>query len=115
MFAPTLNYDVMEQTENKTGSMRPTREQLKEIMDQYDEQQGLPIKEFCKLHGISEGSFYSYRRRKQLSIGKTTGESSGFIAIHPSVPGSPAGLFAEVRGIKIYQMVPAEYLKALES
>ena len=105
----------MEQIENQTVPVRHTRDQLKEIMVQYDKERGLTIKEFCKLHGISEGSFYSARRERQHSLTKSTQKNRGFIAIHPSVAQSPATLFAEVRGIKIYQMVPAEYLKTLES
>ncbi len=104
----------MEQTEKKPESVKLTREQINEIIARYDKKHGLTIKEFCKLHGISEGSFYSARSR-QRSTTKSSHKKTGFIAITPSPSQPTATLFAEVGCIKIYQAVPAAYLKSLVS
>lgn len=105
----------MEGIETEPGAVRHTREQISEIVVQYDRTLGLTVKEFCKLHKISEASFYSIRRERQQSPLKEVQKKMGFISIHPSGVQPPAALFAEVRGIRIYQMVPPEYLKSLES
>jgi hypothetical protein len=105
----------MEQTENKSGSSKRTREQILQIVAKYEKAHGLTVKEFCHQRGISEGSFYSFRSRygfKQQSKDK----SGGFIAITtPVLKNLTNALFAEVNGIKIYQVVPADYLKTLAS
>lgn len=104
----------MEQTEKQPASAKPTREQISEIIARYDKKQRISIKEYCKLHGISEGSFYSARSRQRSST-KGSRRKPGFIAVNPSPSQPSATLFAEVRGIKIYQVVPADYLKTLLS
>jgi hypothetical protein len=73
----------------------------------------MTVKDFCSLHQISEGSFYSARKRHR-SAGTLKEKSSGFISIGRPAIKEPIGvLFAEVNGIKLYQAVPADYLKAL--
>ena len=105
----------MEQTEKKPGSSKRTREQILQTVAKYEKSHGLTVKEFCRQHGISEGSFYSFRSRygfKNQSKDKT----GGFIAITtPVLKDSTNALFAEVNGIRIYQAVPADYLKTLAS
>ena len=106
----------MEQTEKKPYSSRRTREQILQILSEYDKKHGLTVKEFCKLHGITEGAFYSFRSRYRSSKSATKNKQVGFIAIADPPPQESGGtLFAEVKGIKIYQAVPASYLKALVS
>ncbi len=65
------------------------------------------------LHKISEASFYTARKRHRRQL-ISNQQSSGFIAIARPTATEPGGsLFAEVNGIRLYQAVPAEYLKAL--
>jgi hypothetical protein len=105
----------MEQTEKKSGSGKRTREQILQIIAQYKKAEGLTVKEFCRQHGISEGSFYSFRNRYGLKQ-QSKHKSGGFITITaPMLKDSTNALFAEVNGIKIYQVVPADYLKTLAS
>ena len=81
------------------------------------EQNGMPIKEFCKSHQISEATYY-YWRRKLLN--KNNG--------HPNTPPSfamlhfedeaPNGLFCELTTsgggrLRFYQPVPASFLQSL--
>ena len=105
----------MEQTEKQQGSSKRTREQILQIIAEYDKSHGLTVKEFCRQHGISEGSFYSFRSRYGFKH-QSKNKSGGFIAITtPMLKESFNTLFAEVNGIKIYQAVPADYLKTLAS
>ena len=105
----------MEQTEKKLVSGKRTREQTLQIVSEYEKSHGLTVKEFCKQRGISEGSFYSFRSRYRLKD-QSNNKSGGFIPIKtPLLKESTNALFAEVNGIKIYQAVPADYLKTLAS
>ena len=105
----------MEQTEKKPVSGKRTREQILQIIAQYKKAQGLTVKEFCQQHGISEGSFYSFRSRYGFK-NQVKDKPGGFIAIAtPVLKESINALFAEVNGIRIYQAVPADYLKTLAS
>ena len=102
----------MDQLKYKKITSRHSKTQLLEMLDEYDKTKGMTIKEFCKLHQISEGSFYSARKRHRARSSKK--QPSGFIAItSPALKEPSASLFAEVNGIRLYQAVPAEYLKAL--
>ena len=103
----------MEQTSDKQSISRRSKEEILELLNEFDKEHGMTVKAFCKLHQISEGSFYSARSRYRPA-GNSKQQSSGFIAIGSSTFKEPADtLFAEVKGIKLYQAVPANYLKAL--
>ena len=103
----------MDQLNDKKIKSRYSKTKMLEMLDEYDKTRGMTIKEFCKLRQISEGLFYSARKRYRDGGGARK-QSSGFIAITSPAFKEPAGsLFAEVNGIRLYQAVPAEYLKAL--
>ncbi len=53
----------MDQLNDKKITSRHNKNQLLEMLDEYDKTKGMTIKEFCKLRQISEGSFYSARKR----------------------------------------------------
>jgi hypothetical protein len=105
----------MEQTTTQPQTAKHSKEQILELLTEYKKSNGLTIKEFCRQNGVSEGSFYSFRSRFQNKA-QTKDKPGGFIAIGAPVPKEPiTTLFAEVKGIKIYQAVSAAYLKALAS
>ena len=105
----------MEQTEKKPFSGKRNKEQVLHLLAEYEKSHGLTIKQFCQQHGISEGVFYSYRSRFRSKI-QGNDKPGGFITITaPILKDSTNALFAEVNGIKIYQAVPADYLKILAS
>jgi hypothetical protein len=107
---------MMEQTEKKAIQTRRSREQILQTLSEYEKKHGLTIKEFCKLQTISEAAFYSCRSRYRSSKSLSKNKQAGFITIaEPPAIESGNMLFAEVKGIKIYQAVPASYLKALVS
>jgi hypothetical protein len=104
----------MEQTEPKPIKIRRSHQQITQLLKEYDKSQGITVKDFCQKHQISEGAFYSARKRNRSTNGEP--RKSGFIAFQPPAGKEPSGmLFAEVKGIRLYQAVPAEYLKTLAS
>lgn len=106
----------MEQTEKKQTSGKRTREQILKLLAEYEKSHGLTIKQFCNQQGISEAAFYSFRSRYRSPKSSAKNKRVGFITISdPLAKESGDTLFAEVKGIKIYQAVPASYLKALVS
>jgi len=104
----------MEQTEVKPVKIRRTRQQITQLLRAYDKSEGITVKDFCRKHDISEGAFYSARKRHRPKNAEP--RTSGFIAFQPPAAKESASvLFAEVKGIRLYQAVPAEYLKTLAS
>ena len=82
-----------------------------DLLAEYERAEGMTIKDFCQLHKVTEGSFYTARKRHRAVQKK---QPSRFIPIAPRPSAQPtATLFAEVKGIKLYQSVPVDYLKAL--
>jgi len=103
----------MEQTNGKQVVSRRGKTQMLELLSLYDKDHGMTVKAFCKLHQISEASFYTARKRNR-SAALSKQQSSRFIPIGRPAFNQPAAiLFAEVNGIKLYQAVPADYLKSL--
>jgi hypothetical protein len=103
----------MKQTSGRKLTSRRSKIQVLELLRKYDKSPGMTVKAFCKLQQISEVSFYAMRHRHRSQV-TSKPSSPGFIAIERPVFKEPAGsLFAEVNGIKLYQAVPADYLKAL--
>ena len=74
----------------------------------------MSVKEFVKLKGIHEATYYNWRNKYGSKVIKQNSRS-GFseLKIKPSPLMHAAALFAEFRGLKIYQPVSAAYLKEL--
>jgi hypothetical protein len=73
------------------------------------------VKEFCQLHGLTQGVFYYWQKKYHMENSELGGQP-GFVQLQVEDTqrvGVPLGLFAEVRGIKLYQAVPAAYLNEL--
>jgi transposase-like protein len=95
---------------------RYSTEQIISLLDQFDTEK-ISLKTFCADHSICEQTFYNWRKRY---LSRKVNKSGSFVEILPTaaeveVPQGTGGLFAEVRGIRIYQAVSASYLKALVS
>lgn len=103
----------MEQLNGKTRAPRRRKKQVLDLLDKYENTPGMSVRAFCKLHQTSEGAFYSARKRYRGSDASLP-KKSGFVALaQPALKESTGNLFAEVKGIRLYQVVSAEYLKAL--
>lgn len=105
----------MEQSEQKASGGRRSRQEFTALLKEFEKSKGVTVKAFCASHNIGEGAFYSFRKRYYHKNAKPD-KPAGFIHIKPTDGnGRPGGLFAEVRGIKLYQPVSADYLKTLAS
>ena len=86
------------------------RAEILELISQ-QELSGLSVKAFCTSNSLSESSFTNWLRRYKNKGVRTEGS---FVDVYVQPP--PGGaLFAEIRGIKIYQPVSAVFLKELAS
>ena len=95
----------------QTKRERRTSLEIKSLLASFT-QSGMGAKAFCQMHGISEAAFYKWKSR--YSVNDSVNQS-GFITLPPSAGLFGPSLFAEVRGIKIYQAVESSYLKDLLS
>ena len=99
----------MEPSHLRTATKRRTRAQMLELKESF-EKSNLAVHSFSRLHNISTAILYRLKNAYQNGGGK----SSGFARVDPSSsPCASPGLFAEVRGIRIYQPVSASFLKEL--
>ncbi|WPV67108.1 IS66 family insertion sequence element accessory protein TnpA [Chitinophaga sp. LS1] len=99
----------------KASHSRYSSEEIITMLDQFD-RDNVSLKEFCADKGISQATFFNWRKRY---LSRSVNNSS-FIELITSAPNaevplSTGGIFAEFRGIRIYQPVSAAYLKALIS
>ena len=95
-----------------TRSLR-RKEEILILLDEFAKS-NISVKEFCRNYGISTASFYNWRNRYMATAGEHSGEP-GFTALEITTTAAvpEAVLFAEVKGIRLYQPVPASYLKEL--
>ena len=99
----------MEETQHIKRRRRSAAE-IKQLLQDFSHS-GLTAMEFSQSIDMTEGAFQKLRLRHGE---KRTVEQRGFVNLHPvSNPGNESGLFAEVKGIRIYQAVSALYLKEL--
>jgi hypothetical protein len=101
------------QPQSTLGGTR-TKEEMFELIAKHDKD-ATTVKEYCQLHGLTQGVFYYWQKKYHLENSEP-GSQSGFVRLQvEDTPQAVAlqGLFAEVRGIKLYQAVPAAYLNEL--
>jgi hypothetical protein len=83
-----------------------------EILELLSEQlqSDLNVRSFCAERSIPEGSFHNWKRRYGMKQSLANNSAFAHVQVEAAV-----GLFAEVKGIKLYQPVSAGYLKELLS
>jgi hypothetical protein len=103
----------METVEIKPRGVQRSKEEIISLLDECRKGK-FSVKEFVKLKGIHEATYYNWRNKYGSKQGKQR-LSTGFatLKINPSPSAHPPALFAEVKEIKIYQLVSAAYLKEL--
>ena len=91
---------------------RRSKQQIQDLLSEFNTSTGT-VKEFCKLHNISAGKFHKWKSRYKAASGNKS-KRSGFAKLDVMDASllAPA-LFAEVKGIRIYQPVSASFLKEL--
>ena len=102
----------------RKSPVRKTSKQIIKLLKDYASRQDMTIVEFCKLNDINKSNFYSWQKRYVINQSKPV-KARGFVPLKlaptPSSPDGVPSLFAEVKGIRLYQVVSSEYLKALLS
>jgi len=89
---------------------RRTSAEIKHLLEDF-KRSGSNANQYCKTMGIAEGLFNKWRSRYGE---KAPPKQNGFVNLQtPSTAGCEPGLFAEVKGIRIYQTVSAQFLKEL--
>ncbi|MBA2745077.1 MAG: transposase [Flavisolibacter sp.] len=89
---------------------RRSKQQIQDLLHEF-KKSNTTVKDFCNQHSINACNFHKWKSRyKNISFSKK--KTSGFatLAVIDSMPVLPA-LFAEVKGIRIYQPVSASFLK----
>lgn len=103
----------MDQSQASQVRHRRNKQQIRELLKLHSAS-NISVKDFCVEHNIHPAVFYKWKNRyKSKVVGKP--KVSGFTTLDV-VEGSPVSLprlFAEVKGIRIYQPVSALFLKEL--
>lgn len=92
-----------------TRRARRTHQQIIDSLELF-KTSGRSVKDFCLEQGIKPASFHKWQSRTRNKIAKQA--STGFAKVHIE-QGGVNMLFAEVGRIRLYQVVPASYLKEL--
>ena len=102
----------MDQHSGKKVRLFRSREIILNILSAHRES-GLSIKSFCEANNIAAASFHNWKKKYSI-VKKVRPKGFTSLQIVPSPPAETT-LFAEVKGIRIYQRVDATYLKQLLS
>jgi hypothetical protein len=100
----------MEQFNEAKPRTRRTQQQIGELLAEFD-RENYTVKEFCHLKGVNQGVFHKWKSRRKNNS-SLTDKPSGFAKMQVQ-PWQAGQLFAEVKGIRFYQVVSATYLKEL--
>ena len=101
----------MDSMEQKPVRARRTRQQILELLAQFD-QAGSSVVAFCNQHQISRANFHKWKSRYKI-VPQSVKPIPGFARVEVVSPMQSSALFAEVKGIRLYQPVSASYLKEL--
>lgn len=106
----------MEETDlvRRKPGIRRTRKQILKLLKEFQHAEGTSVADFCRMHKINKANFYNWQKRFSAAL-PIQNKPVGFIPLQPiSAAGTPQ-LFAEINGIRLYQAVEPDYLKALLS
>lgn len=105
----------MEQHVITPKNTRRSAQQIKKLLSEFRDS-NLNVKEFSALHNVSRAAFHNWQSKYGVEKARRI-KKSGFaeLEIAPICKSTGPALFAELRGIKLYQPVDAAYLKKLLS
>lgn len=97
----------------KPSGVQRSKEEIISILEECRKSK-LKVKDFVRAKGIHEATYYNWRNKYGSEpVKQNTKAGFSSLKINPSGQLNTSALFAEVRGIKIYQPVAAVYLKEL--
>lgn len=100
----------MDQIDQSLPRVRRTRNEIAELLTKFNASK-LTSTRFCELHQLHKPTFHKWISRAKTRSKKVV-QAGGFAPIEVKAVPGPA-LFAEVKGVRIYQPVAASYLKEL--
>lgn len=100
---------LVELSERTGEKKRRTAAEMLELKCEFEKTK-LTVHGFSRLHRVSSGILYRWKRQGQSKETKISGFAR--VEVSKSAPVENS-LFAEVRGIRIYQQVSASFLKEL--
>jgi hypothetical protein len=99
----------VEQQAQRSRKQRRSKAQIIEMLDRF-EKSGITVTAFCKQYKVGTKSFYRWQNR--YGTASVQADKVGFATVDIAIDSS-AALFAEVKGIKIFQAVSPSFLKEL--
>lgn len=102
----------MEQSTQVSSGRRRSKQQIQDLLIEF-EKSNSTVKDFCRQRSINTANFHKWKSRYK-SIPVTRKKAVGFatLEVNDSLS-TPQAVFAEVRGIRIFQPVSASFLKEL--
>jgi hypothetical protein len=100
----------VEQIQKAPVRYRRSRQEIQDLLDLFAKGNS-GVKDFCKQHNISAANFHKWKSRYRTFSNDNAAAGFATLDVLPSL--SSASLFAEVKGIRIYQVVSASFLKEL--
>jgi hypothetical protein len=106
----------METTALRRRRPKHSKEAIAELLSEFSGS-GMTIAAFCAAKDIAPGSFHKWQSKCKAQYQNPAEPVAGFaeLQVVPSADYVAAALFAEVKGIRIFQPVAASYLKELLS
>jgi hypothetical protein len=102
----------MEQITLKPRAKRRNVAEIKLLLEDFA-RSGMTVQSFCNQHNIGQSTFHKWQSRYKGRQTQTASKAFADIEIVSGEAQALPALFAEVKGIRIYQRVSAAYLKAL--
>jgi hypothetical protein len=102
----------MEQPKPAKSRIRRTQQQIQDLLNEFSKSD-CTVREFCRINEIGQATFHKWQSRLKSNAAKKS-ISPGFANVLIDST-SQGALFAEVKGIRVYQPVSAAYLKELIS
>jgi phosphoribosylamine-glycine ligase len=99
---------MIEQSNLTSSRSRRSKQQILDLLSEFEKSKAT-AKDFCKQYNISPANFHKWKSRyksNETGMKKTFGFATLDVI-------SSSSLFAEVKGIRIYQPVSASFLKEL--
>jgi hypothetical protein len=114
--APLLTLRFLRKTQvmkNAAKQIHRTEAQIRVLLNLYSKKNGTVV-EFCKVHKINKATFYAWRNKYDVQIGKP----ATFIPVQFDQPSLSSALFAEIEiasnvTVRLYQRVDASWFKTL--
>ncbi len=96
-------------TSNATARKQRTPEEIIKLLEDYEKSEGISVREYCDMIGISDATFYNWQKK----YGEPAGPETDFIPLELTEPVN--ALQAEIKVIKFYGTLSVEQFKALLS